>query len=303
MEVNRYDAPLKTEQAMLAAEYQQEMAEVYESLVAAGVVRPGERQKLDVALLRRIFEISERHKVGDAEALLPQLLKDVDPDGRTVITCEFLERIEDVAMDKVREEVFGKTVDALGDAPPDVRGFYLSLADRDAEALAAYAEAVEAGLNGDIHYWDRGRLYQWMGDARRALADFDHYLASPWLYRRPTTWAWRSQVLVKLGQTAETIQSLARAVADLAAHPNPLITGFEKADPPIGCPSEMEESDPPLTPEEREAELQSHQAQEMRIIIKAVKELDESSRVTPDLRPAMEEVKAAIVHLRQKVGL
>jgi tetratricopeptide (TPR) repeat protein len=292
MDITHYDMPLQIKDAM---EYEQEIANVYEILVAAGAVRPGQRQKVDLALLRQILEISKRHDPHEAEAILPDLQDDLEPDGCTVITRQFLERIEEVAMAVVSQEVIGEAANALNEADtPTTRGVVLFLAGREAEALAAFNEVIESGQYGDLPYWDRGRVYQWVGDHRRALADFDRYLASPCLYRRPTAWVWRSQVLAQMGRTAEAVQSLAQAVADMVAHPNPLRTGLETADPPVCCPAETEKAEP--------ADRQSTVANELRCIINGVKQLEASGTLPAELRPQLDEIKADIVRLRGKLG-
>lgn len=326
-----YDRPLETPDALA---YRRVLEAVYRNLVAAGVVRPGERQTVDAPFLEQVFTVSGRHKATEAAAVLRELRDDLDPDGRAEITLAFVEHLEDVVMAIAVHEVTAEMADSLpADATPFSRGFHLSLAGRNREALAAYTEAIASGEAGLYPYWDRGRVLQCMGRLRQALADFDRYLASPCPYRRPTAWSWRAQVLTELGRTAEAVASMARAVADLTASPWPCLAvpapGAPPADAPSeapACPSPTEDLDSPPTPQDAEMEEENDYEEEdqeeeqeendqteddprgawlneLQVVIKTVRQLDESSRLTPDLRPALEAVKAAIVRLRREVGV
>jgi len=278
-----YDRPLDTPDARA---YRQQLEAVYRDLVAAGVVRPGERQTVDVSFLEQVFSVTGRHEGAEAAAVLRELRDDLDLDGRAEITPALLEHLEEVAMAIVADEVTAEMAEAIpDDAPAHVRGFYLFLAGRDREALAAFTEAIASGEAGLYPYWDRGRVLQSMGRLRPALADFDRYLASPCAYRRPTAWSWRAQVLTELGHMAEAVASMAQAVADLAEHPA------------------VHPGAPPDPAAEEADDRRSHWVNELQVVINTVQQLDGSSRLTPNLRPALEAVKADIVRLRQEQGI
>jgi len=60
---------------------------------------------------------------------------------------------------------------------------------------------------------------------------------------------------------------------------------------------------PPDPAAEEADDRRSHWVNELQVVINTVQQLDGSSRLTPNLRPALETVKADIVRLRQEQGI
>ncbi len=295
MEAKRYDSPVDTQ---VKVEYDQQMADLHAELVAGGFVTPGTKQKVDLAFVEAFLRA--RESTADSLELLAKVQKDLDAAGCAEVDLDFVLKMDqwmmEIAGDEVSEEIVGDDSSPIGQA------FGYVMADRFPEALAVLNRAEESGRYGAWVYWHRGRVFQLMGDLEHALKDLLRYLDAGEPYRRPTALVWCSDILVAQGRPDGAIRFLASAVADLEAHPHPYDLDGEPdwAKPP----ADREESEDEQMERENEKLWwsQEYAAGQLRCIIARIDELEASGQVPADLRPALEEVKTAIVRLREKIG-
>jgi len=191
-------------------EYERQIAETYHDLVACGLITPGRRQKVNMALVAEFLRCRGGSPAEDGLALLTRLQDDLDEDGFAEVTPEFIllmdERMMELAVEEAAAQMETDDEDPLG------QGVGLVLAGLFPEAIRAFNAAVESNRYGPEAYSHRGRAFQLAGDNRPAILDFDRYLASGVPWRRPTTLAWRAEALVSEQQPAEAMQSLKNAV-------------------------------------------------------------------------------------------
>ncbi|MFO8013711.1 MAG: hypothetical protein R6X20_10450 [Phycisphaerae bacterium] len=196
-------------------EYERQIAETYHDLVACGLITPGRRQKVNMALVAEFLRCRGGSPAEDGLTLLTRLQDDLDEDGFAEVTPEFVllmdERMMELAVEEAAAQMETDDEDPLG------QGVGLVLAGRFPEAIRAFNAAIESNRYGPEAYSHRGRAFQLAGDNRLAILDFDRYLASGVLWRRPTTLGWRAEALVSEKQSAEAIQSLEDAVVAVGA--------------------------------------------------------------------------------------
>jgi len=281
MENQPYDAAADTQGR---PEYEREMAEVHRALVAAGLITPQRKQKVDLELVQEFLRLRGSED-EDGLRLLTKLQDDLDDGGCAEVTFEFILRMDDLMMELATDEVAAEMI--ADDSDPLGRGVGLVITGRIREAVRAFDEAIESGEYGSEVYLERGNAFRLLGDHGRSLADLDRYLDSRYFWRRPTAFVWRAEALAALGRTEGAVQSLADAVADLGSNPDP---------------GNTLKRGPELTPEEREFNRRGDVANELRYIAETTKEFESSNQIPPDLRPLLEEVKAGIVRLREQCG-
>jgi len=258
-------------------DHKRQMAEVYRALVAAGLVTPRQKQKVDMVLVAEFLRLRGADPAEDGLALLTRLQDDLDDCGRVEVTPEFVllmdRRMMDLAVEEEAAQMMTDGDDPLG------RGIGLVLADHFPEAIRAFSEAIESGRYGPETYWHRGRAFQLAGDNRHAILDFDRYLATGAPWRRPTTFAWRAEALMVEGQTAETIRSLSDAVAAVDTQ----YDHFRQVDP----------SD--------EQGLEDV-CVELRAVLSIVECLEGARVATPSSDRGLGQAKADIERLQQRIG-
>jgi len=310
MAARPYDSPLETKYKM---KYDQEMADVHRELVASGFVTPGVKQRVDLALIEAFLDARCGDKADSLE-LLRKIHEDLDDTGCAEVTLKFIlhldRRMMEVAAHEVAQEIItdesaqnedGREINADDSDHPIEQALCLMTEKRLPDALSVLNRAAESGLYDEWVYFNRGHVFQEMGDLEHALEDFTRYVDSGNPFRRPTALICCSEILAVQGRTEETIRFLAEAIAELEARPHPYEVDGE---PDWSPPTDRVESEEEQMERENEEYWwsQGYVANELQLIIRNVAGLDASDRVSADLRPALEGVKTAIVRLRDKIG-
>jgi len=310
MEAQPYDSPIETKYKV---EYDQQMADIHRELVASGLVTPGTKQKVDLALVEAFLRI-RGESTSDSPELLRKIQEDLDETGRAEVTLQFIlhldkrmmemaahEIAEEISADEPAQDEDGRDENADDLNHPIVQALCLSMEKRLPDALEVLNRAEESGLYDEWVNFNRGHVFLQMGDLERALKDFTQYVDSGNPFCRPTALNCCAKILAAQGRTEEAIRFLASAVAELEAHPHPYDLNGE---PDWSPPTDREESDEEQMERENNEEWwsQGYAAGILDWIIKNVAELDASGQVSADLRPALEEVKADVVRLRIQLG-
>lgn len=260
----------------LEREYDEQMAQVHRDLVASGLAMPGKKQKVDMALVARFLRLRGGSPSEDGPALLAGLQDDLDDAGRADVTLDFVLRMDRRMMGLAQRtavaEIVGDDSDPLG------QGVGLVLADRFAEAISAFNQAVESGRCGPEVYWHRGRAFQLAGDSRHALLDYDRFLETGDTWRRPFAFGWRAEILAAERRAAEAVRSLADAVACIADHHD----RFHRTDP-------------------SDEDALENTLVELRAVVGIVERLGGTMPTEPGGRGGLGKVRARLAALRQRM--
>ncbi|MDK1032005.1 MAG: hypothetical protein QGD94_08375 [Planctomycetia bacterium] len=263
----------------LRLEYEKEMAEVYGELVKSGVVVTGQRQKVDLVVVENVLR-ARGHSTEDSFAILTRLQSELDVEGRARMTMEFVKRIDGLVMEMAFQQMSSTL--AEDQSNPAARGFLYGLAGETEKAIEELTKAIESGEFGSGPYLDRGRMYFILGDARRAMQDFDCFLASGEKAMRATAYIWQAETLLAEGRFAEGIRSLAQAARQLIGQ----ITNR------LGSDEAVQEG-----PDGEEA------PQDLKRLIRVTELFDNHKRLPEVTRRGLQEIKADIVEIREYLGV
>jgi tetratricopeptide (TPR) repeat protein len=261
----------------LEREYNEQMVQVHCDLVASGLVTPGKKQKVDLALVAEFLRLRGGSPSEDGPALLAGLQDDLDDAGCADVTLDFLLRMDRRMMDLARRTAVAETIaedsDALGQGVGHV------LADRFQEAVSAFNQAAASGRHGPEVYWHRGRAFQLAGDSRHALLDYDRFLETGDTWRRPFAFGWRAEILAAERRAAEAVRSLEDAVACIADHYDRFLQ---------------------TKPSDRE--VLENVLVELRAVVGIVERLGGTMPAGPDGCGSLGKVKARLAGLRVRMG-
>jgi tetratricopeptide (TPR) repeat protein len=277
MVISRYDEPLR---GRLKDPWQNFAEAAYEQLVAAGTIKRCEKRKPDLALVEK-FLAARGHATTDAPIILGQLLEWLRTNGADGVGVETLLVItENLALRWTVDEMLNDLTE-INDNPLNQAQGHLGMRRFDA-AIACLNGAIESGKYGAAPYWYRALAHFLKDDIAGSIGDLDRYIADgePWM--RSTAFAWRSQALLAAGRRSEAVESLASAIATLAAqHSNP----HKEAD---GTLDEEEEQDVTV---------------ELRRVVRVTGLVETQDNLQKDERKRFAEIKIDIIRLRNSIGL
>jgi tetratricopeptide (TPR) repeat protein len=215
--IYRYDEPLR---GRLGDQWLNFGEAAYEQLIAAGAIKRCEKRKPDLALVEK-FLAARGHSTADGPQILGQLQEWLRREGQDEAGVETLLLITaNLALRWTLDEMMNDLTE-INDNPLNQAQGHLGLRRFDA-AIACLNGAIESGKYGAAPYWYRSVALFLKDDVAGSIQDLDHYIASGESWMRATAFAWRAQALLTAGRRAEAIESLASAVATLAAqHANP----------------------------------------------------------------------------------
>jgi len=253
------------------------MAQIHRHLVASGLVTPGRKQKVDLALVAEFLRLRGGSPAEDGLALLTRLQGDLDDAGCAAVTLGFVLRMDERMMEAAAEDVGAGLV--ADDSDPLGQGVGLVLAGRFPEAISAFNQAAASDRFGPEVYWHRGRALQLAGDSRHALLDYDRFLETGDTWRRPFALGWRAEALAAEGREVEAIRSLEDSVACIADH----YDRFLRTNPAD------------------ENALENVLVQ-LRAVVSIVERLGGTLSSEPGARGGLGKVKARLARLQQRMG-